>query len=271
MKSLDVGTDRVQEHEEKISMFRQSKKIVRNIIRKTGFDVVRYDSAHVLRTNHFLRLNARRLEHLASLRIPVANMSVLEVGSGIGEHSHYYKDRGCTITITEARPASLHYLKKRYPDCVVRFLDMDNPSSVDGSPFDIVHCYGVLYHLARPEQALAFLSNNVRKMLFLETCVSFGESEEINLVKETKNDPISTYSGAGCRPTRKWVYTQLKRHFEYVYLPKTQPNHEQFPLDWTAPDKHKNRLQRAVFIASREQLENEILVSSLIMKQIYHE
>ena len=247
------------------------KKTVKKIIRKTGLDVVRYDSAQILRSDHHMRLNARRLEHLASLRIPVAGMTVLEVGAGIGEHSHYYIDRGCTITITEARPQSLQYLQKRYPDHAVRFLDLDNPSGVEGAPFDIVHCYGVLYHLVKPEQALSFLGNSVRKMLFLETCVSFGESEEVNLVRESKNDPISTFSGTGCRPTRKWVFTRLQRLFEFVYCPKTQPNHGQFPLDWAAPVMHKNRLQRSVFIASRDKLENEMLVPSLIMQQTRHE
>ena len=41
----------------------------------------------------YVRHNARRLEHLASLRIPVVRMTVLEVGAGIGDHSHYYMDR----------------------------------------------------------------------------------------------------------------------------------------------------------------------------------
>lgn len=84
-----------------------------------------YDPVQVFHSDHYLRHNARRLEHLASLRIPVAGMTVLEVGAGIGDHSHYYIDRGCSITITEARAENLDYLKRRYPDVHVRFLDMD--------------------------------------------------------------------------------------------------------------------------------------------------
>ncbi|MBN1365385.1 MAG: class I SAM-dependent methyltransferase [Syntrophaceae bacterium] len=244
--------------------------IIRNIIRKTGYDVVRYDSVHILRTSYFVRLNARRLEHLASLRIPVAGLSVLEVGAGIGEHSSYYIDRGCRITITEARPENLRYLEKRYPGCAVRFLDMEDPAAIEGSPFDIVHCYGLLYHLSNPERALSYLGSCTGKLLFLETCVSFGESEELNPVKEDKDNPISSYSGTGCRPTRKWLYTRLLEQFAYVYLPKTQPSHEQFPTDWTAPEKRTHRLTRAVFIASKKRLDNELLTASLPMKQTYY-
>jgi 2-polyprenyl-3-methyl-5-hydroxy-6-metoxy-1,4-benzoquinol methylase len=90
-----------------------------------------------------VRHNARRLEHLASLRIPVTGMSVLEVGAGIGDHSHYYMDRDCKITITEARPENIKYMRKHYPGFAIQFLDIEHPTRVDGSPFDVVHCYGL--------------------------------------------------------------------------------------------------------------------------------
>lgn len=222
-------------------------------------------------SSRYLRDNSRRLEHLASLRIPVAGMSVLEVGAGIGDLSHYFIDRGCNITITEARYKNLKYLKNRYPKCDVKFLNMENPSSVTGYPFDIVFCYGLLHHLSNPAQAITFMSQQTGKILFLETCVSFGEKGKINLTNELKSNPTQAFSGIGCRPARSWVFNQIKRHFEYVYLPKTQPNNKEFPIDWTTHKKHKPDCQRAIFIASREPIENEMLTSSLIMKQTRHE
>jgi hypothetical protein len=221
--------------------------------------------------NQYLRHNARRLEHLASLGIPVTGLSVLEVGAGIGDHSHYYIDRGCRLTITEARTENLQYLRRRYPTCDVQFLDLERPSRVNGSPFDLAHCYGLLYHLKHPQQALIFLSQSTKRMLFLETCVSFGEEEEIHLTQEAGDDPTQAYSGGGCRPTRAWIFKQLQSLYKYVYLPTTQPNHEEFPLDWTRPKEHKHDLQRAIFIASQERLENEKLALSLLLKQLRHE
>lgn len=219
---------------------------------------------------HYLRHNARRLEHLASLRIPVAGLSVLEVGAGIGDHSNYFIDRGCRITITEAREENLECLQLRFPQLDVQFLDMENPSPIEGSPFDVVYCYGLLYHLKNPEVALEFLGQSTKKILLLETCVSFGDTEAINLTTEDRGDFSQAYSGIGCRPTRPWLFNRLKGLFEHVYLPKTQPNHEEFPLDWTAPDKHQANFSRAIFIASREALENEMLVSTLLNQQVRH-
>ncbi len=242
------------------------KTAARSVIRTIEFDIVR-NPVRAFRSNHYMRHNARKLEHLASLRIPVAGMSVLDVGAGIGDHSNYYIDRGCRVTITDARAANLSYLRHRYPDSSVQFLDMEAPSHIEGSPFDLVHCYGLLYHLSNPGQALAFLSQVTKRLLFLETCVSFGEDEQTNLIAEPRSDPTQAVSGTGCRPTRAWIFRRLQDLFEYVYLPVTQPCHEEFPIEWTDPEKHSAYLQRAIFIASRERLENETLTPSLVLKQ----
>ena len=183
-------------------MLGRIRSTAKNIVRGMGFDIVRCsDPVRHFHGTDYLRHNARRLEHLASLRIPVAGMSVLEVGAGIGDHSHYYIDRGCSTTITEVRAENYYYLRRRYPICDVRLLDMESPSHVEGSPFDVVHCYGLLYHLSKPKQALQFFSQYTKKMLFLETCVSFGETEEVNPTGEAQAIPTQAYSGIGCRPT----------------------------------------------------------------------
>jgi len=198
-------------------------------------------------------------------------MSVLEIGAGIGDHSHYYMDRGCSITITEARSENLEYLNFRYPTSNIQFLNMETPSRIDGSPFELVHCYGVLHHLGNPGKALEFMARSTTKMMFLETCVSFGETEAVNLVKEPLSDPTQAYSGHGCRPTRRWVFKRLQGLFDYVYLPKTQPNHEDFPLDWTKPWKHERSAKNAVFIASRYRIANDLLTQLLLSEQLRHE
>ncbi len=229
------------------------------------------DPVRAFHSNHYLRHNARRLEHLASLRIRVAELSVLEVGAGAGDHTHYYLDRGCRVTVTEARTENLEYLKKRYPACCVQHLDLDRPAPVDGSPFDVVHCYGLLYHLQSPGAALAYLASNTMKYLFLETCVSFGQEAEVNNVSERRSDLTQACSGTGCRPTRNWVFGRLQELFEFVYVPLSQPNHEEFPVDWTKPERHVAPLQRAIFIGSREPIENGSLMRGLPDLQHRHD
>ena len=55
---------------------------------------------------HYLRHNARRLEHLAGLGLPLHGRSVVEFGAGVGDHTAFYLDRDCAVTATDARPGS---------------------------------------------------------------------------------------------------------------------------------------------------------------------
>jgi ubiquinone/menaquinone biosynthesis C-methylase UbiE len=243
------------------------------IIARTGYCIVpRFDPLQRFRSDAYLRNNARRQEHLASLHIPVAGMSVLEVGAGIGDHSHYFLDRGCRMTITETRESSLAYVRQRFPSSDVRRLDMEYPpEQIAGAPFDIVYCYGLLYHLSNPAQALEFFRKNTGKMLLLETCVSFAPDTGVNLTEETQKNPTQAFSGMGCRPSRSWVWDELSKLYPHVYVPQTQPNHEEFPTDWNAPKEHGASLQRAIFVASLEPIRNEMLTPALLMQQRRHE
>lgn len=222
-------------------------------------------------SDHYMRHNARRLEHLASLNIPVAGKTVLEVGAGIGDHSSYYLDRGCTLTSTEGREKNVRVIKRRFPGVQADVLDMEAPHDLSGAPFDVVHCYGLLYHLGDPERALYYLGKVSKELLLLETCVSFGSESSIHVVDENKAKPSQSYSGAGCRPTRVWIMEELRKHFPFVYIPETQPNHEEYPLDWTSSEKHRLALSRAIFIASRKPIQNPLLKLDLVDRQKRHD
>ncbi len=226
------------------------------------------DPIQVFHCDEYLRHNQRRLEHLASLGLDIVGKTVLELGAGIGDHTSFFLDRSCEVVATEGRQQNLEILRSRYPDVETMQLDLENPDLKINQQFDIVYCYGLLYHLQQPTQAIEFMARSCQKMLLLETCVSFGEEESINFCKEVADFPSQAISGNGCRPTRKWVYNQLKQYFEFVYMPITQPNHEQFPIDWNLCSPEKS--SRSVFIASRQELNNLLLLQDIPLKQQRH-
>ena len=231
---------------------------------------------------YYLRINSRRLEHLASLNLPLSHKNVLEVGAGIGDLSWFYLDRGCQVTALEARPENceaFRYLMNRHQDPLqhgerLRLIqsDMETISTKLQNSFEIVMCYGLLYHLGQPEQALADLEKLCQGMLLLETRVSFGDALAIHPIAENTAHPTYAYHGTGCRPTRRWIYEILKQHFEHVYVPVTQPAHFEFPLNWEKPPTHDrpDASYRAVFIASRQRLKNPLLSEALLMKQEFN-
>ena len=217
-------------------------------------------------SEEYLRHNARRLEHLASLGLPLAGRSVLEVGAGIGDHTSFFLDRGCRVTSSDGRPENVALLAKRYPALTVRLLDLDDPDQAFTDRVEVVYCYGTLYHLRRPAEALEYLAARCSSHLLLETCVSVGDDERLELVEEPQHNPSQATSGMGCRPTRLWVHRRLGELFPFVYMPLTQPAHPEFPLDWAAGPA-VGTLTRAVYVATRDPLDNPLLSTTIPQQQ----
>ena len=224
---------------------------------------------NVFRTDRFQRINHRRTEHLESLRLPIRGASVLEVGAGIGDHTHFFLDRDCRVTTSDARPEHLKILKARYPDLRVTLLDLDNPPDSFQETFDILFCYGLLYHLKNPAGAIQFMARLTKKMVLVETRVSMDNLDHIHSQPESPQYPTDSVSGYCCEPSRQWFYDEFKKYFDFVYLPVTQPNHEEFPIDWSTPRADKT-FSRAIFIASQEKLNNDLLVEGLPARQQQH-
>jgi hypothetical protein len=226
------------------------------------------DPFEVFWSSHYMRHNQRRLEHLASLGLPLAHQTVLEVGSGIGDHTSFFVDRDCQVVITEAQEQNLAVIRSRYPEFDVRQLDLNFPPP-DPIEADIVYCYGTLYHLERPAGAIAWMARCARRMLLLETCVAAGTDERLSPFSERAGSPENAIDGHGCRPTRAWVQARLAESFPHVYVPITQPWHEEFPLDWSRPELAEKSLIRAVFIGSYQAIDNPLLSEELPTRQVH--
>src|SRR3990172_5444611 len=138
-------------------------------------------------SDFYLTHNAKRLEHLESLNLPLDNLSVLEVGAGIGDHTDFFIKRNCSILTTEVRNENLEILKK-LPVRVMK-LNLENIPKTFDEKFDVVYAYGILYHLNNPQEVLSFFSSVCLKFLLLETCVSFGNELSINLCSEPSECP----------------------------------------------------------------------------------
>lgn len=219
----------------------------------------------------YLRHNQSRLTHLASLQLDLDGKTVLEVGAGIGDHTGFYLARGCRVMVTEIRPENLAVLEDRFraeSRVAVRALDLDDPADL-GQRFDVIHCYGILYHLQRPAGALEFLARHCGSLLLVESCVTPGNEPLIHPLPEPTHQFSQAFHGTGCRPTRAWVWEQLKALMPHVYSTRTQPAHEEFPLDWiAAADDATGTLKRAVFVASRAELDrNRTLLDALPDRQ----
>lgn len=205
------------------------------------------------------------MQHLSSLDLPVANKRVLEVGAGIGLLTKYFETKNCDIVSTDSRIENILELKRRYPHRNAFVLDLEKPFDYKGlGKFEIVFCYGTLYHLSNPDKALKNLSRLCTDIILVETVLELEGGDDIRIVSE-KNS-VTQASSRGCRPTRKYVFGLLKKYFGYAYATKTQPNYPDFILNWVNPPKQS--FYRAIFIGSKFPLTNSLLIGRLPERQV---
>src|SRR5262245_1290838 len=182
-------------------------------------------------SNHYLRLNQRRLEHLASLDLHLSGRTVLELGAGIGDLSPFFLDRECAVTSVDARPENLERMAGNIRDYYAFYsrstrpllhqvltIDLDKGQPLDLGRFEIVFCYGLLYHVRDPARLIRLMAAACDGLCLVEACVSYGSDEAVHPTPEDPRWASQSFHGMGCRPTRPWIHGMLRRAFPYVYV-----------------------------------------------------
>jgi hypothetical protein len=215
----------------------------------------------------YQHFNAARLAHLATLGLDLQAKTVLEVGAGEGDLTPFFIARDDAVLVSDVREENLGVLRARYgghASVQVASVCLDPPPAIPLGAFDVVFCYGVLNHLSDPDEALAYLAACCSGVLLLD--LSVHNDPEQTFQSAAKNPGIVSASIAGVfvRPGRQWVYERLCALFGHVYVPRTQPHHDNFPLDWSGPTPSGSR---AVFVASRTTIDNPALVEGLPVGQ----
>lgn len=223
---------------------------------------IQHNDFSVFQNKEALDMNKARLDHLATLNLDLTGKSVLEVGAGVGFLTNFFEVRGCNVLSTDSRKGNVMEIKRRHPQRNVRVLNLEKESDFKNlGVYDIVFCYGTLYHVKDPEKALRLLSVACREIIIIETGVTSGNQIHINQITERGNVANQASSWTGCRPTRPYVMNMLKKYFGYAYVSKHQPDHPDFELHWDIAKE--GRLLRAIFVGSKKPLNNVKLLDYL--------
>src|SRR5262249_9112037 len=146
--------------------------------------IVPESGRHVFDDDRATSINRARLDFLTGLDLALAGKRVLDAGCGVGHHTIFYTSRGCSVVGVDGRADNIAVMKELYPRVEgitgdVQEMDLDPLGS-----FDVVHCFGLLYHLDSPVVALRRLANVCREYLFLETMVCDSSAPVMVLADE---------------------------------------------------------------------------------------
>lgn len=208
-----------------------------------------------------LAINAARIDHLRSLGLNLENRTVLEPGCGIGHLTGFWEDRNCRVTSTELQLANIVENVSRHPGRERVLCRGVESGFGDLGRFDVVFCYGLLYHVRDPEQLLRHMAEVCDDLLLLETMVHPVDDGQIHLYPQV-DGPDQGIGGPAYRPSRNWVMDKMGHLMGFQYVSVSQPNYPDFPASWpgTAP------VCRSVFVGSRKALSLKTLSSTLIMQ-----
>jgi 2-polyprenyl-3-methyl-5-hydroxy-6-metoxy-1,4-benzoquinol methylase len=219
----------------------------------------------VFDTDAALAINAARQKWLESADLPIAGRRVLDVGCGIGHFVPFYLERGCDVTAIDGRPENIAELRRRHPRAHAEVADVQSLDPASVGEFDVIHCFGLLYHLDSPVAALRHLRAMCGGLMVLETMVCDSSKPVAVLVDETKA-ASQALDGMGSRPSPSFLALALNRvGFDYVYGAAQPPEHPDFQFDWRDNlETSRNGVPlRCVIVASTSPLELRSLVPLL--------
>jgi hypothetical protein len=221
--------------------------------------------------------NARRLEHLASLNLDLRDKSVLEFGAGIGNHSLFFLDGGCSVTSIEPRQDNVACILHRHAaegvafpsrrHKVIRCSAEESVALLHNARFQIVYNYGLLYHLGDPESFLRKSAGFCEGLYLLETAVSDLVEGDTTYIEDSAN-VTNAVDGRCHLLSREKIFAILRDCLPFVYMPITQPTHEQFLSDWSAAPQPPVNRHRAIFIGARMPLQNPMLADKVLHRHV---
>ena len=223
----------------------------------------------------YQEINDKRIKHLASLDISFDQKTILELGSGPGDLTEYFLSKGAYVTSIDGREENIRESHRKFKDnhkWSGFVYDLEEQIAPLDIHYDIIIAYGILYHLSNPKKFLRRIKNINADLFLLSTCVTSefhieDETSDLNLLQEPSSNGTQALHGMGCRPNRKWLWEQLSRIFDNTYACKWQPNHDQFPQDWTSNKLKTSTLTRMIYVCSTKKLNFNWALDQLPSKQ----
>lgn len=165
---------------------------------------------------------------LAEVKVPLGIQTVLDVGCGLGYFSRLLKELDFKVTAIDGRIGNLEEAQKRSPGIQFFEFDAQDPGMKSFGKFDLVFCFGLLYHMENPLMAIRHLRAMTNTILFVESVIFPGEEPILALIDESSYEDQGL-SHLAFYPTEPCLIKMLYRAgFACVYEFLRQPDHPDY-------------------------------------------
>ncbi len=182
------------------------------------FDVKIYDDLNAARGAVVSSL-------LSELKAPLGLGTAVDVACGAGFFSNLLKSLGLEVTGVDGRQQNVEDSRSRHPGVRFERFNAEDPALRSLGKFDLVFCFGLLYHLENPLLAIRHLHALTGRLLLVEGVIFPGDEPIMGLVDETPSDDqglnyFAFYPTEAC--LQKMLY---KSGFVHVYRFRVIPDH----------------------------------------------
>jgi FkbM family methyltransferase len=202
--------------------------------------------------SHYLQLIEARgqfIRRMVSSLAPALGLSTaLDAGCGLGFFAQILQQCGLSVRGFDGRVENVEEASKRFPQITFAPGDIQDPAILHLGKFDLVLCFGLLYHLENPLLAIRHLRALTHRGLLLESMCLPDERpwmllrEERRLEDQSLTD-VAFYPSEGCLV--KMLY---RAGFAAVYRITPLPDHDDFR------DTPEHSRRRTVLFASPQPL-----------------
>ena len=191
---------------------------------------------------------------LSQIKGQVNLKTAADIGCGPGYFSKFLCSLGYQVTAVDGREENVQEAKRRYPEIQFVTGNAEDLAQVGLGMFDLVLCFGLLYHLENPLRAIRFLSSITSKVLLVESMIVPGKDPALKLLDEDHvEDQGLNY--VAFYPTESCLVKMLYRAgFPVVYGLTNLPDS---PLYKASPWQ---RRRRTMLVASKVKLETSALL-----------
>lgn len=201
----------------------------------------------------YQRLIAVRAETLrnviAKLKQALSLSDALDAGCGVGFFSEVLAECGLNACGFDGRAENVAEARRRFPQIPFAEADIQDCSIGGLGGFDLVLCFGLLYHLENPLLAIRNLRALTEKCLLIES-MCLPEEKSSMLLRDEPRQEDQGLTDLACYPSEGSLVKMLYRAgFSAVYRVTQLPEHD----DFRETSDHWRR--RTVLLASFESID----------------
>ncbi len=206
-------------------------------VKRQPFDQLHYQK--------LIRARGETIQNVLRRVKPLLDLSTaVDAGAGVGFFSQTLFDCGLHVCGFDGRTENVNEARRRFPHIPFECADVQDPAVLELGKFDLVLCFGLLYHLENPLLAIRNLRGLTEKCLLLESMCVPDEKPSMLLREEPREDDQSLTDVAYYPSEGSLIKMLYRAGFAFVYHVFPLPDHDDFR------DTHEHRRKRTVLFAS---------------------